>query len=107
MGRLSDAVFGGDLFANYPATPGWHDSVTSRKAADEMKESASTLRGLVLDILKREPMTVHAMAAKLNKPVPSIQPRFSELHAQGKIVWTGKTAMNSVSGKAAKIWRAI
>jgi len=107
MGRLSDAVFGGDLFANYPATPGWRDPDTSRKAADEMHESAASLRGLVLAELKLTPSSVHAMAEKLGKSVPSIQPRFSELVAAGKIRWTGETEKNKISGKAAKIWRAI
>lgn len=103
MGRMKDLL--GDSI--YPQSPGWRDPVTSRMAAVEIGETAATLRGKVLDELRKHPLTVHATAKALNKPVPSIQPRFSELVAMGKIRWNGELRSNETSGKRAKVWALV
>ena len=93
--------------AKYPDAPGWRDPVTSRLAAEEIREDASTLRGLVLVELRRGgPCTVHRMAAKLDRAVPAIQPRFSELLQTGQIRWSGRLEINAASNKRAKVWEA-
>lgn len=96
----------GDLFGDdrYPKGPGWRDPVTSRMAAEEIKETAASVRGKVLQQIGKRASTVHEMAERLHRPVPTVQPRFSELFAQGKIRWTGDMRRNRVSGKRAKVW---
>lgn len=93
-------------FDFYPDAPGWRDPDTSRRAAEEFKEEASTLRGAVLMLLKVRACTVHEAAAVLRRRVPSIQPRFSELLARKRIYDTGVRRLNTVSGKVAKVWAA-
>lgn len=94
-----------DLF-DYPDGPGhnWRD--TSIVAAAEVKRRAAVLREQVYATIKRsETLTVHECASVMGRPVPSIQPRFSELAAKGLIVDSGIRRRNAVSGKTAIAWR--
>lgn len=92
----------------YPLTPGWRDPETSRAAAEQVKESAETVRARVLVHLQANgPSTVHKTAKALGMSVPTVQPRFSELKAANKIRWTGGNERNEVSRASAKVWEAI
>lgn len=100
MGSMKDLL--GDT--PYPESPGYRDHGTSKAAAISMKESAGALQVKVLAVLRDTPSTVHETAARLHKTVPSIQPRFSELRAMGKIDKTGERRKNE-SGQSANVWR--
>ena len=104
MGGMKDLF--GDELVSYPKRPGYTEPTTSKDAAEAVIETAETLRAKVLEALRVSPATVHEMAARLDKTVPSIQPRFSELRASGKIEPTGKRRPNA-SGMSAHVWRAV
>lgn len=92
-------------FSLYPAVPGSKVPGTSEDAAESMRESAPTLRGMALDILRRDgPATADEVAAKLGKSVLTIRPRVCELAKLGKIEDTGLRGTNS-SGRRAVIWQ--
>ena len=63
------------------------------------------LRASVLEALRRQPMTVHECAVELEQPVPSVQPRFSELRAKAMIEDSGLRRRNALSGKKAIVWQ--
>lgn len=93
--------------SNYPYSPGYKDSDTSRETAESIKEDAETLRMAVYSALKtQEPMTADEMAEYLNRDKLSIRPRFTELLKQGLIFDTGIRRKNT-SGKKAKVYQAI
>lgn len=89
----------------YPHEPGFQDRDTSRQAAFDFKKPALSIREQVFNCLRWSGMTVHEVATFLDRTVPSVQPRFSELVAQGKIIDTGERRLNN-SGKKAIVWRA-
>lgn len=99
-----------DLFGDepvaYPERPGWREPITSKEAAEAIADAAETLRAQVLAVLGRAPSTVHETAEQLDLPVPSVQPRFSELRKMAKIEPTGEKRKNK-TGKKAHVWRAI
>lgn len=88
----------------YPNVPAARRTDTSEAAAQEMREHAQNVRDMVLDALRRKPMTVHECAKALRLPVPTVQPRFSELRRMDEIVDTGLRRVNAVSGKRAAVW---
>jgi len=88
--------------AMYPNYPGHTDDDTSMEAAATI--SASTLRNKVLGLLKARSRTVHESARDLAVGISSIQPRFSELRARGRIKDTGERRTNPTSGKRAIVW---
>lgn len=100
-----------DLFGwsmrRYPKAPGWRDPDTSADSAMAVESLAATVRGEVVRLLKHRHCTVHEAATVLQRRVPTVQPRFSELVASGIIVWTGERRTNHVSGHSAKVWRLV
>lgn len=95
-------------WAPYPHSPAAaRGSGTSVEAAQDIAEKADTVREKVWDALRLRPMTVHETAAFLKMPVPTVQPRFSELKKQGRIEDSGHRRRNEVSGKKATVWRAV
>ena len=105
MGSMKD-MLGDDLFT-YPLRPGWREPITSKAAAEDMASSADTIRAEVLGSLREKPKTVHETASALQRSIPAVQPRFSELRALGKIVATGEQRINTASGKRAHVWKAL
>lgn len=102
-----------DLFdyqSKYPHSPGARHTVTSKAAAETIKDRAPTLRDQVLALLQAVPMpfgrTADECAAELRKSVLSIRPRLSELKRLGKIYDSGLTRANE-SGVQASVWRAF
>lgn len=96
---------GGTLVAKYPEVPGAKREGTSREAAPT-KTEAATLRAEVLNELRKQDLTADETASILGRSVLSIRPRFSELHAAGKIRETTERRRN-VSGKSASVWTCI
>lgn len=98
-----------DLFeyaARYPQAPGYKENATSRIAAEEIAGDAAALRARVLVELQRAPSTVHEMAARLDRSIFAVAPRFSELRKLGQIVASGERRVNPTSGKSAHVWKA-
>jgi hypothetical protein len=104
----------GDLFGrvtnstpHYPDRPGWRDHDTSLASAVAIESVAATVRGEVVRLLKHRHSTVHEAAKELDRTVPTVQPRFSELVAQGVIIWTGERRVNQTSRHRAKVWKLV
>lgn len=96
-----------DLFQyRYPDVPGHRDTDTSRAAADSMRESATTLRGRCLAVLRVEPLTADEAAAKLGVSILAIRPRCTELARMGLVRDTGRRRMNE-SGRSAIVWEVM
>jgi DNA-binding Lrp family transcriptional regulator len=92
----------------YPAVPGWREPETSREAAELIAASASVIRRRVLALIKDESpegIGVHQIAQRLLLPVPTVQPRVSELKRAGFVVASGKRCKNE-SGASAHLWIA-
>jgi predicted HTH transcriptional regulator len=91
----------------YPHAPGYKDSDTSRRAAEQIEVAAPRLREECLRALSGCPegATADEIAAALDRSILSIRPRFSELRKVGKIRDTGQRRQNQ-SGCSAKVWRA-
>ncbi len=92
-----------DLF-NYPASPGFKKTDTSRAAAVGMAPRASTIRAKVLAALVTGDFTADEMAAHLGIDKLAVRPRFSELKRTGRIHDTGTRRANT-SNKSAIVWR--
>lgn len=106
LGKTLCEIFAEDSDDRYPNNPGSQGTDTSEAAAVSMSDKAVTLRVEVIEVLtSRGPSTVHEAAAYLEKSVPSIQPRFSELRRMGRISDTGERHLN-LSGRPAIVWEA-
>lgn len=88
---------------HYPDGPGGHSHDTSRDAADDVEPRVTALRAAVLEQLRLKPLSVHQCALLLDLPVPTIQPRFSELFALDLIEDSELRAVNH-TGKRAIVW---
>ncbi len=97
-------VFGGARKKVYPNAPGWKGADTSQAAAEEVESSATTLRDLTLAEIKRAPKTTIEIAKALGVRFESVQPRTSELRAQGLIVDSGRRGPSRDPGKLAIVW---
>lgn len=97
-----------DLFAyveSYPNHPGYRKTDTSRAAANDMKPRMSRLQGLVVNALKQHgALATFEIAAKLERPYRSIQPRTSELRLSGVIQDTKERRVDPETGKRAIVW---
>jgi hypothetical protein len=89
----------------YPESPGWRDASTSKEAAERIAPRAPSLRERVLKLIAESPegAAVHEAARILKVPVPSLQPRFSELRRLGEIKPSGQRRTNN-SGMRAHVW---
>ena len=98
-------LFDAEQAAVYPHSPAHTSDDTSIAAAEDLKDRVSALRRSVLDIVIEHPCTVHECAALMGLPVPTVQPRFSELRTLGLITDTDDRRVNATSGKKAIVWR--
>ena len=90
---------------DYPNTPGFKVSGTSRDAADANEPRAETLRQRVLRELQQgKTLTADEIAAALNESILSVRPRVTELRRMGEIAPTGERRANA-SGQTAMVWR--
>ena len=93
----------------YPATPGYKDRDTSRKAAESMVGPADQLRARCMIEINSAGLhgrTADETAERIGETVLSVRPRFTELQRMGKIVDSGARRHNS-SGRSAKVWIAV
>jgi DNA-binding transcriptional ArsR family regulator len=79
---------------------------TGYEAALDAAATSEAKRQAVLDLLAKHPegLTTHEIAARLLLPVPSIQPRVSELRNLKRIEATGARRRNA-SGMSAAVFR--
>lgn len=89
----------------YPASPGFKEGDTSRKAADAMTGSVVYLRELCLARVAQVPSTADEVAEWAGVSVLSMRPRMTELSKLGKVRDTGLRRSNA-SGRLAKVWAA-
>ncbi len=99
----------GDL-AKFPDVAGFKgEAETGREAAAAMSPHLGRLQKLVFDMVlaQREAGLTPEEAVQLSRiERVSIQPRFSELKAKGKIVDSGQRRLNPSSHKRAVVWVA-
>jgi len=90
----------------YPDVPGRRRVDTSIEAAEKIEGRAHTLRGLCLDVLRRNPegMTADEVAHELGESVLTIRPRMTELKRMGRIVDSGVRRQNR-SGRNAAVMK--
>lgn len=89
----------------YPEHPGAKVAGTSQAAANEMAETAPTLRAAVLALFYiYSELTTDEAAELLKESVLAVRPRFSELRQAGMIEPTGGRRTNQ-SGMTANVWR--
>ena len=89
----------------YPYQPGFQFRDTSKRAANEAKANAETLREQCLKALREMPRTADEVAKKLNETVLAVRPRITELNKQGLIKDSGWRRQNE-SKKSAIVWIA-
>lgn len=104
---MQQAIGFGDTRAGYPDAPGASADDTSQQAAQDMAPKAFTIRARVLACIKHAPVTVHECAERLDLPVSTVQPRFSELRKMGMIEDDGVRRANPTSGKQAIVWQPV
>ena len=95
----------GDLFT-YPRSAGWRDPTTSRDNALRIEATgrARTLRDTVRAFFDEGGIdTADGLALRLGLPFRAIQPRVSELRAQGYIKPTGERRLGS-GGGTCHVW---
>jgi CRP-like cAMP-binding protein len=93
----------------YPDAPGHQGTDTSIAAADSIADSLGRLQAMSLAAIREASLSVpvgltaEELAARLNMPRETVQPRTSELRRKGKIVDSDIRRRNA-SGKAAIVW---
>jgi hypothetical protein len=91
---------------SYPYEAGFRENQTSKLAANAIEDSgrAETLRNKVLGFLySNKTGTADEIASALDEPIWSIQPRISELRAQGLLIASG-LRRKSARGGTAHVW---
>ena len=81
----------------YPDAPGHRGVETSIEAADKTAKTMREIHRRILESLKDSDATPDEMAARINKNILQIRPRFTELHIKGLIERTGEKR-KSISG---------
>lgn len=91
----------------YPQVAGYREQITSKENAERIEASgkAQTLRDRVRAFFEAGGQaTADEIALHLDVPFRALQPRVSELRAQGFIVATGERRKGS-GGGSAHVWR--
>ena len=96
-------VTGLPLF-DYPQTPGYRRTDTSKAAAEDIAPKAETLRQMCIRELFHRGLTADECADILGVDKLAIRPRFSELLKMERITDSGIRRQNA-SGKSAIVWR--
>lgn len=92
-------------FNNYPNSPGYKKSGTSKLAARAIKPRVNSIRNQVYEVLQSEALTADEVAEALDLSILTVRPRCSELLRMGLIEETGTRRLND-SGKLAEVLRA-
>ncbi|MDZ7895445.1 MAG: hypothetical protein U5M50_11100 [Sphingobium sp.] len=94
--------------ASFPYAAGFKgEAETGKEAAEAINKQLGRLQRLVLDaVTSRGPLglTPEEACDLLDLPRTSLQPRFSELKAKGKVVDSGMRRANPSSRKRAVVW---
>jgi hypothetical protein len=113
-----DSSLARDLFSNpipeavehvaYPDRPGFKgEAETGLEAAESMMECSGRYRRMVLDLVTQrqaQGLMPEEAVDLTGVPRTTLQPRFSELRAQGLIVNSGMRRRNPSSGRNAVVW---
>ena len=94
---------------DYPRSPGWRKTDTSRDAARSIAPKAQKLRDIVYRAIEargEQGATCHELADITGIEYASAQPRFTELRIAGKIEDSGQRR-KTPSGKASIVWVAV
>lgn len=108
MSDLFDYIAPPRTAGHYPTLPGHRGVDTSIRAAEEIAPAAGTLRAKVLAAIKAtgaEGLTTNELVDRLGIDRDSLQPRTSELKAQGLIRDSGQRRRNA-NGKLSIVWAA-
>ena len=96
-----------DIFTDsYPVKPGYRDHDTSKAAAESIEPIADVIRERVYLALIN-PMTDWELAEAVGLPFETVQPRRSELVADGRVVFSGEYGISGRSHKRVKKWRKV
>lgn len=102
-----------DLFSRateYPHAPAYRNTDTSKAAAEAIKPTAATIRGMVLQAIKARGdhgTTSKELSELLRIPYEAAQPRTSELRAQELIKDSGQRRASRAEDKLAIVWVAV
>ena len=91
-----------DLF-EYPNTPGYRHRETSKEAAANVS-NVSDLHAQIIGVLSQHCFTVYELADFMDMEFRKVQPRCSELAAQGRIIDSG-VRRKTPYGRNAICWR--
>ncbi len=95
--------------ARYPNAPGSYDVETSQEAADDLAPHLGRLQKAVHVAIADAGVTgrtCEELAAELELPRGTVQPRTSELQCKDMIHDSGQRRRNPSSGKRAIVWVA-
>jgi transcription initiation factor IIE alpha subunit len=89
--------------SRYPQFPGFRDRDTSQQAA-ELVTGVGEMHKKIMEALRERPMIDYELAERFNVQLSKVQPRRSELAAQGKIVDSGMRRMTPYKRNAI-VWK--
>ncbi len=92
----------------YPETPGYQNRETSKDAAKSMISAAGAMKEQIMQIMKQQPdqgLDTYQIAGLLGLDFHQVQPRVSDLLAEGLLVGSGKTNINPLTRRKIEIWR--
>lgn len=87
----------------YPVAPGYRQRDTSMDAAAQVTK-VGDMHEMILSALFMNPMIDYELASHFGVPLAKVQPRRSELAAQGKIVDSG-VRRKTPANRSAIVWR--
>lgn len=87
----------------YPKAPGFAKKCATSRAAAATVWKPTEMQKIVLEALKVRPMTDYEVCAHVGLTMNRIQPRRSELSAQGRVIDSAMTR-ETPYGKQAVVW---
>lgn len=90
----------------YPLFPAIGKTDTSAEAAAKISDHSNRIQLAILKALRAHSLTTHELSEHLKIPYSSLQPRTSELRAQGKIIDSGRRRKNP-SGIKTIVWALV
>jgi len=103
MSRIAE-MMQPSAFEDYPTSPGYKETTTSKEAAKAISGRAEHLRDRALAHIANRPSTADEVAEAIGETVLAVRPRITELKQLGKIERTGERRANA-SGQKAHVYR--